>query len=375
MSPAGLERWQPSLDGDRVEALRARLRSATLPDTAAGDPWDWGLDLGYLSELLAWWAEEYDPRGLLDRLWPDDSWQWEGIHLIRLEPEDADGEKLPILLIHGWPGAPLEFSRLAPLLVEAGHEVVIPSIPGYGFSRPLPRPETGSEVAARFVRLMDALGHERFIVQGGDWGAFLSGRIAFSEPGRVAGMHLNAPGVLPLPGKLDDPPLGPAEIEFAQKGAKWRTKSGFHMMVHGYGPDALGAGLDDSPVALAGWLLPRYRAWSDCGGDLQRRFSRRQLCDLLSFYWLTRTGGSALRLYAAEGRSRWRLGRDDRITVPAAIADFPVEIVQPPRPWVERICSDIRSWTEMPCGGHFAAHEEPELLARDVLAFAATLER
>ena len=224
-------------------------------------------------------------------------------------------------------------------------------------------------IAARLLELMTALGHSRFAVQGGDWGSVIATKMAFEAPERVAALHLNTVGVLPMPGNLEEPPLSEAELAWAQTGRRWRTGEGFHLLVQSVAPDALGVGLADSPAGLAAWLVDKYRRWTDCGGDVESRFTRDELCDLLTLYWVTGTIGTSMRLYGAEMRDRWRLGPGDLIGVPAAAADFPAEIVRPPREWAERIFSDLRSWTEMPRGGHFAAFEEPELLAGDVTAF------
>ncbi len=379
MSPAPSP-WTPAFEPGVVEEMAARLRAARWPEEwgsggeFGGSGWEWGIDGAYLREFCVWWADEYDATGLLERLTGlGESLWWEGLHFLRRSASQAEGtaEGLPILLIHGWPGGPLEFRAVAGLLAAAGHEVVIPTLPGYGFSEVPSPPLNGAGTAARLAGLMRELGHDRYLVQGGDWGAFIGCRIAFEHPDRVAGFHCNAPGVLPVPGDLGD--LAPEEVEYAQRAQRWRSSRGFHMLVHGRSPDTLGLGLHDSPLALAAWLLPRYRDWSDCDGDLESRFSRRDLCDFLTFYWATGTAASALRLYAAEARDRWRPAAGDRIAVPAAMADFPEEIIRPPRAWTERLCSDLRSWTEMPRGGHFAAHEEPGLLVDDMLAFARRL--
>ena len=207
----------------------------------------------------------------------------------------------------------------------------------------------------------------RYAVQGGDWGAYVAGRIAFDQPEAVAGFHTNAPGLLPIPGDLED--LSEEEVQFAQAAQRSQLTQGYHQIVHGLAPDSIGVGLTDSPAALAAWLVPRYRLWSDCAEDLESRFSKRDLCDLLTFYWATGTAASSLRLYAATRQDRWRLAPGERITVPTAACDFPGELVRPPRAWTARICADIRSWTEMPRGGHFAAWEEPELLSEDLIGF------
>jgi pimeloyl-ACP methyl ester carboxylesterase len=240
---------------------------------------------------------------------------------------------------------------------------------GYAFSDAPERPLDATGIADRLRALMDALGFQRYAVQGGDWGALIAARMAFDAPERVAALHVNAVFVLPVPGNLADPPMSPAEVEYASTGRRWRTREGFHLFVQGAAPDALAVGLSDSPAGLAAWLVEKYRRWSDSGGDVEARFTKDQLCDFLTIYWATDTIGSSMRLYAAEARNRWRLGRDERVTVPAAAADFPGELVRPPREWAERIVPDLRRWTEMPRGGHFAAHEEPELLAEDVLGF------
>ena len=217
---------------------------------------------------------------------------------------------------------------------------------------------------------MAALGYRRYAVQGGDWGAFVGARLAFAEPGAVAAFHCNAPGLLPPSAELAGAPLSEAELAFVGEAQRLRSQaSGVHMLVHSRIPDALGVGLQDSPAALAAWLVPRYRMWSDCGGEIERRFGKRDLCDFLSFYWLSASAAGALRLYEASALDRWRLQPGERIAVPVAVADFPAEMTHPPREWTERVCTDLRRWSEMPRGGHFAAWEEPALLAADLIEF------
>ena len=348
--------------------LRERLGRTRWPELTGSHGWELGADVAYLQELCDHWADAYDWRATEVRLNALPNLTWDGIHLWRLE---GNGSGLPILLIHGWPGSVLEFEEIIPLLLAAGHDLVIPSLPGYGFSDAPDPPLNVAGIAQRLRALMDALGYERYAVQGGDWGSIIAGRIAFDDPGRVAAVHVNAVGVLPVPGNLEEPPMSEAELAYAKTGRRWRTREGFHLFVQGTAPDGLAVGLTDSPAGLAAWLVEKYLRWSDSAGDVESRFTKDQLCDHLTLYWATGTIGSSMRLYAAEARDRWRLGRGERITVPAAAADFPGEMVRPPREWAERIFEDLRSWTEMPRGGHFAAHEEPELLADDVIGFLA----
>ena len=278
-----------------------------------------------------------------------------------------------MLLVHGWPGAPIEFRDLIPILAGAGHDVVVPSLPGFAFSR-VPDPALNvAGIAERLRALMRALGYERYAVQGGDWGTIIGARMAFEDPAAVAALHLNAAGLLPLPADLEHPPMTEAEVAFVQAAQRWRLGEGFHLLAQAAAPDALAPGLHDSPAGLAAWLVDKYRRWSDCEGEVERRFSRDELCDFLTIYWATGTISSSMRLYAAEARDRWRLAPGERIEVPAAVADFPRELVRPPREWAERTLPDLRRWTEFDRGGHFAAFEEPELLGADLLAFLAEL--
>lgn len=352
--------------------LRGRLR-ATRWDATAGQGWEFGGDQAFLRELCGYWAEDYDWRALESRLNAMANFRWQGIHYIEVPAaEKAYGP--PIVLLHGWPGAPIEFLELIPLLTAVGHDVVVPSLPGYAFSDSPERPLNVAGMAAALSEMLErGLGLERVILQGGDWGSILAARIAFDRPALVAGLHINAPFALPVPGDLGDPALSEEEQAYAQRAMRSLTREGYHLVPQGRAPDALSPGLNDSPAGLAAWLVEKYRSWSDCGGDVERRFSKDQLCDLLTIYWVTGTIGSSLRLYGAEARDRWRFAAGERIGIPAAVADFPGEMIRPPRAWTERSLADLRSWTEMPRGGHFAAHEEPELLADDVLAFARSL--
>jgi pimeloyl-ACP methyl ester carboxylesterase len=187
----------------------------------------------------------------------------------------------------------------------------------------------------------------------------------------VVALHTNTPALLPPPGELGDPPPTEAEQSFAQAAQRWPLRDGAYLLLQGTLPDTLAAGLHDSPAGLAAWLVDKYRRWSDCHGEVERRFSKDDLCDFLTMYWSTGTIASSMRLYYGERRGRWRLQPGERIEVPAGAADFPAEVLRAPRERAERTLADLRRWTEMPRGGHFAAFEEPELFSRDLLEFLA----
>ena len=365
---AAPEPMQISLGGPALEDLRDRIGRIRWPEQPAELGWEYGADVAYLQELCEYWRSTYEWRRTERELNHLENRRWDGIHAIH---ERADGEsgRLPVLMIHGWPGAPIEYLGVIGPLVAAGHDVVVPSLPGYAFSDRPAQPLNGAGIAARLGELMAALGYERYAIQGGDWGTYIGARMAFDRPEAVAALHVNSPGVLPLPVDLAEPPMSEEEVDYAQRAQRWRLRGGFHLLTQGAAADALAPGLHDSPAGLAAWLVDKYRRWSDCDGEVERRFSKDQLCDFLTIYWATGTIASSMRLYAAEARDRWRLASGETIGVPAAVADFPAELVRPPRAWTERVLGDLRRWREFDRGGHFAAFEEPELLAADLIEF------
>lgn len=368
-----VETFEVAINDAVFDDLRLRIERTRWPIQPDGLGWEHGGDVGYLRELCEHWASAYDPRRLEQILNRFENRRAGGLHFIHEHAPRSDGGQA-LLLIHGWPGGPHEFSKLIPRLTAAGHDVIVPSLPGYGFSDQPAIPLNVAGMAERLrVLMVETLGYERFAVQGGDWGSIIGARIAFDTPTEVAALHLNTPGVLPLAGDLSDPPLTEAEQQFASAAARWRHREGFHLLTQGAAPDALAPGLNDSPAGLAAWLVDKYRRWSDCGGEIERRFSKDDVCDFLTAYWATQTIASSMRLYATEARNRWRLETGERIEVPCAIADFPAEILRPPRAWSERVLADLRRWTEFDRGGHFAAFEEPELLAEDLIEFLAGL--
>ncbi len=354
----------------RVE-LRTRVAEARWPEQPAEIGWELGGDYAYLRELCAYWADAYDWGRLEAAFNRFANRRFDGLHYVHRRAA-GEGQALPVLLIHGWPGGPHEFFELIEPLAAAGHEVIVPSLPGFGFSAAPSPPANVAAVAGALRELMSAgLGHQRYAVQGGDWGTIIGARMAFDDPDAVVALHLNSPGVLPIPADLSEPPMTEAEQHWAQAAGRWRIREGFHLIVQAAAPDALAVGLADSPVGLAAWLVDKYRRWSDCDGEVERSFSKDQLCDFLTLYWATETIAPSMRLYGAEARSRWRLQPGERIEVPTAVADFPAELLRPQRAWSERVLADLRRWSEFERGGHFAALEQPELLADDLITFLA----
>jgi pimeloyl-ACP methyl ester carboxylesterase len=245
----------------------------------------------------------------------------------------------------------------------------VPSLPGYGFSdRPRQAGMNVFRIAELWVRLMRGLGYERFAAQGGDWGASVTTAMALGHPESLSAIHLNyIPGSLrPFRGE-GTPELSEAERRFLADADAWYDTEGAYAHVQRHEPQTLAYALNDSPAGLAAWIVEKYRDWGDCDGDVLRRFGRDELLANVTLYWVTETAHSAARLYFETRRAPLELAPGQRVTVPTAIARFPKESPFPPREWIERVYP-IARWSEMPRGGHFAAWEEPDLLAADIRA-------
>jgi pimeloyl-ACP methyl ester carboxylesterase len=366
---------------DVLEDLKGRLARTRWPDDLEGAGWECGFDRAYLHELTAYWRGQFDWRARERALNAFSNFRADvggvGVHFIH---ERGVGRRpLPLLLTHGWPGTFAEFVKIIPLLTDPGKhggdpddafDVVVPSIPGYGFSdRPSKAGMSGSRVADLWASLMEGLGYARFGAQGGDWGATIATWLAVKEASSLVGIHLNY-----IPGSYR-PHTGPgsretseAERRFLDERARWIDEEGAYGHIQATRPQTLAFGLNDSPAALAAWIVEKFREWGDCGGDVERRFSRDELLTHVTIYWATQTIGSSMRLYHESRGTPLAFQAGERIHVPAGVARFAKEAPMPPREWVERVY-DVRRWTEFPRGGHFAAMEEPEMLASDIREF------
>jgi len=363
--------------------LRARIRNTRWPEPAPGEPWEQGTDLAYLKEILAYWAEEFDWRAQEHQLNRFHHFQAEldGIRIHFVHERAPRGRGIPLILTHGWPSTFVELLPLVPLLTDpASHgidgpafDVVIPSLPGYGFSeRPARTGVNYRYVAGLWHRLMRGLGYRRFGAQGGDFGAGVATFMALDDPEAIIGIHLSTLEMPPYTGP-GSRPLSEEERSYRERNEAWWRVEGGYKAIQATKPQTLGYGLNDSPAGLAAWVLEKWRSWSDSQGDLDRRFSHDFLLTTLTIYWATQTITPSMRDYFD---NRWfgvAIGPKDYVHVPTAIAVFANQFVDegtPPREWAERLY-DVRQWTVMPSGGHFAAAEEPEQLARDIATFFA----
>lgn len=365
-----------------LDDLRDRLRRTRFPDAVDGVGWDQGTDLSFLEELVRYWADEFDWRAQEARInrfeQVTTSIDGQRFHLVHARSPEPDAR--PLLLVHGWPGSIVEFlDVLGPLTDPAAHggdpadafHVVAPSLPGYTFSGPTR--ETGwhpRRIAGAFVEIMAALGYGHYGAQGGDWGSIVVTNVADLAPDHVVGLHLNFVVARPPAGERVE--LSDEERERLEAVQRWRHAEAAYQDIQGTKPQSLGYGLDDSPAALAAWIVEKFRGWSDCGGDVERSFTKDQLLTNITAYWATATATSSTRLYwemRQAGASALPAGR---VEVPTGIADFPAEINRMPRSWVEAAYRVVH-WSAPPRGGHFAAMEVPDLFVDDVRTFFRSL--
>jgi pimeloyl-ACP methyl ester carboxylesterase len=281
---------------------------------------------------------------------------------------------LPLVVTHGWPGSIVEFHKvIEPLVDPVAHggsaadafHVVCPALPGYGFSdKPTTTGWGVDKIATAWDELMVGLGYDRYGAQGGDWGGAVTTAIGQQDLGHCIGVHLNMPVAAPDRSTMDS--LTPAEEDALAASKHYKDWDSGYSKQQSTRPQTVGYGLVDSPSGQAAWILEKFWAWTDCDGHPENVLTRDELLDNVMLYWATASGASSARLYW-ESFSKFRDPRP--ITVPSGVASFPREIFRPSRRWVEKRYTDLRHWTDMPRGGHFAAFEQPDLYVEDVRAF------
>jgi len=386
-TPLDITPFTIQVEAETLSDLRERIRKTRWPEHAPGAAWEQGTDLEYLRQLLTYWADEFDWRAQESKLNAPDQFRayLDGVQIHFVHERAKRGNGIPLILTHGWPSTFAELLPLVPLLTDPdahgidgpAFDIVIPSLPGYGFSgRPARMGVNYQYVAGQWHRLIQGLGYERYGAQGGDFGAGVATFMAMNDPQPMIGVHLSNLEIAPYTGP-GSRPLSAAEKAYRERNeAFWQEEHGYKA-IQSTKPQTLGYGLNDSPAGLAAWILEKWRSWADSGGNLDERFSRDFLLTTVTLYWVTQTITSSMRDYFDNDNMRFRvtLGPQDFVNVPTGVAVFASNFVdegQPPREWVERLYN-LRRWTPMPKGGHFAAIEEPELLAHDIAAFFSGL--
>ncbi|WP_432170532.1 epoxide hydrolase family protein [Streptomyces sp. 1222.5] len=394
-SPAeSIEPFRLSVPQSDLDDLYDRLDRTRWPAELPGAGWEYGVPAGYLRDLVRYWRHTYDWRAAEAELnrWPQFTTTIDGANVHFAQVHSPEPDATPLVLTHGWPGSIVEFlDVVGPLTDPVAHggdaadafHVVVPSLPGFGLSGPTTEPgwEAG-RVADAWAELMRRLGHERFGVQGGDWGAAVSRELGRAHPDRVIGVHLNLlPGGQAATEPTEDElaGLGPEERERTlrswRRWAEWSREGTGYAVLQSTRPHTLAYALTDSPVGQLAWIVEKFREWSDSEELPEEAVGRDRLLTNVMLYWLTGTAGSSGRIYYERAHAVGRTARPtEPSAAPTALALFPAEPQIALRHKAERTENLVR-WTEFDRGGHFAAMEEPDLLVDDVRAFFRQLRR
>ena len=367
-----LKPFRIETEADQLADLARRLEATRWPEPEPVDDWSMGIPLSYLQEVCAYWADGYDWAKRAERInqFPQFTTAIDGVDIHLLHVRSPNEDALPLVMTHGWPGSIVEFLKvIAPLADPAAHggdpadafHVVCPSLPGYGFSSQ-PK-ETGwgvGRIADTWSTLMQRLGYERYVAQGGDWGAMVTTCIGIQDPEHCRAIHLNMPLAPPDPETLDD--LTEAEqsaMEGMQHYQQW--DSGYSKQ-QSTRPQTLGYGLVDSPAGQAGWIIEKFWSWTDCNGHPENVLTRDELLDNVMLYWLPGTGASSARLYW-ESFNTPPMGK---VAVPVGCSIFPKEIFRTSKRWAEKQFDELIHFNTLEKGGHFAAFEQPETFVDEV---------
>lgn len=375
----GPQPFTPTTEPGAWEDLRARLRATRWPDAPEGAAWSSGVDLAYLRELVAYWADGFDwpaQQAALSRLnHARVTCGGLGIHAVHARAVAPAGPVVPLVLTHGWPDSFWRYTKVISLLTDPGaqgadpadaFDVVVPDVPGFGYSDPpLGKVLDSVAVAGLWAELMSGFGYHRFGAAGGDIGSHVSRYLALDHADRVVAVHRTDAG---LPVFLGDPAeLADEERAWLSEAMSWGAAEGAYAAIHRTKPQTAAVGLTDSPAGLAAWIVEKLRDWSHCGGEVESAFTRDEILTNLTIYWLTGTIGSSMRMYRANAAIPVaQLAR--RVEVPSGFSIFAGDVVRPPRAWLERTANAVRI-TEPPRGGHFAPFEQPELYAQELRDF------
>lgn len=379
MDVAGIRAFTIDVPQAALDDLRNRLALTRWPEKETVDDWDQGVPLAYAQELASYWQDRYDWRAVETRLnsYPNFLAQIDGLDIHFLHIRSANPAARPLVLTHGWPGSVLEFLDVIEPL-SADYHLVIPSLPGYGFSgKPAEAKWSVEHIAAGWDALMVALGYDRYFAQGGDWGSAVTCAIGGNHTNHCAGIHVNMIVGQPDPATMSD--LTDDEKAYLARFAWYRAKDNGYSTQQATRPQTVGYGLADSPVGQMCWIVEKFHGWTDCGhqpggqsigGHPEKALSKDAMLDTVSLYWLTNSAASSARLY---WHSFAQFGFGE-IHVPTGCSLFPNEIMRLSRRWAEGRYKNIVYWNELPRGGHFAAWEQPDLFVGEVRAALAKMD-
>jgi pimeloyl-ACP methyl ester carboxylesterase len=373
IQPLSIEIPQRHLDD-----LKLRIANTRWADTINNSGWDYGTNGAYLKVLSDYWLNGFDWRKTEAEInsYPNFIANIKGYNIHFLHIKGKGEKSIPLIITHGWPGSFLEMIKLIePLTADTkiSFDLVIPSVIGFGFSGNSVREGCNSSVIADlWHQLMTELGYEKYAAQGGDIGAGISTWLSLKYPANIIGLHLNY-----IPGSYSAY-LQPGEqlteevISFKKYAADWSAREGAYAFLHSTKPATVAPGLNDSPVGLCAWILEKFNGWSDNRGNIENIFTKDELLSNISLYWFTRTIYSSIFIYHENSKQPLKFQQNEFVKVPVAFAKFPKELPTPPRSYIEK-GFNIQQWTQLPAGGHFAAAEQPLLLATDIKNFFSSI--
>jgi len=362
-----------------LDDLKARLKLTRWPDEITGSGWTFGAGLFYMKELIAYWQDHFDWRKIENEINAYSNFiadiNGHSVHFIHVKGKGK--RSVPLIITHGWPGSFLEMMKLIPLLTENtefSFDLVIPSIPGFGFSSRKTAPGANHEfVAILWHQLMTQLGYDRYGAQGGDLGSGISSWLSLLYPSHVIGLHLNKISVSYKPYLPEGEKLSDDVLAFQKVAADWAARESAYLYMHETKPLTAAYGLNDSPVGLCAWIVEKFYGWSDNNGDIENVFTKDELLANVTLYWITQTIHSSMRIYYENSKKPLVFKKGDFVQIPVAFAKFPKELPTPPRSYIEK-GFNIKRWTVMPAGGHFAAMEQPQQLSEDLINFFKDLK-
>ena len=371
-----MEAFKVNIPQSVLDDLKARIKNTRWTDEILNSGWTYGASLAYMKELAHYWMNEFDWRKTESQInaYPNFMADIDGYRIHTLHVKGKGKKSIPLIIMHGWPGSFLEMMKIIPLLAndeDFSFDLVIPSLPGFGFSGRVTHPGCNAWLIAElWVKLMKQLGYDKFLVQGGDFGGAVATALGLRHPEHVLALHLNyIPGSYKpwLPSGED---LSEEELRFQKKLASWMEAEGGYSHQQRTKPLTLAYGLNDSPIGLCAWIAEKFFGWSAAKENNEPSFTPEELLACVTLYWITETIHSSIRLYNENSKMPFHFSKTDFVQVPVGISRFPYEAPFPPRQYIKR-GYNIQHWTDQPAGGHFAALEQPELLANDIKQFSA----
>lgn len=362
-----------------LDDLKLRIKNTRWPDEIDNSQWNYGANLSYLKELSSYWLNDFSWRKVECQInsYPNFIADIDGnqIHFLHIK---GKGEKsIPLIITHGWPGSFLEMMKLIPLLTndeDFSFDLIIPSVIGFGFSSKCSKPGCDNAyVADLWHKLMLTLGYEKYGAQGGDIGSGISTRLGMKYPDHVIGLHLNYVSDSFKPYIKKEEEISKEVIKYYERLNEWAGREAGYAYLQSTKPMTLAYGLNDSPVGLCAWIVEKFNSWSDNEDNLENIFTKDEILANITLYWVTQSIHSSTRIYNENSKNPMKFDSTDFVVPPVAYANFPKELSRPPRDYMSR-GYNLTQWTNLPKGGHFAAMEQPELLAEDIIKFYRTLE-